>query len=198
MSFKSIENLWSILRGYWHLRHVTSLGARVRVKGKAFVRNQGVIKIGKLVCFWLGPVPTELTAHTGARIEIGDSTMLNYGCIINASKSIKIGARCHLGYYAVILDSAMHRLEIEYRHSPPESKAVVIEDDVWIGTRATILPGVCIGKGSVIASGSVVTKDVPPFTVMAGVPARPIKRVTGKAADAYFDEGSKHSLEVLS
>jgi len=56
-----------------------------------------------------------------------------------------------------------------------EPKAVVIEDDVWIAARAIILPGVRIGKGAVIAAGAVVTKDVPPYTVVGGIPARKIK-----------------------
>ena len=53
---------------------------------------------------------------------------------------------------------------------------VVIEDDVWIGTRSIILPGVTIGKGSVIAAGSVVTKDVPPYNLVGGIPAKIIKK----------------------
>lgn len=53
-------------------------------------------------------------------------------------------------------------------------KPVKIEDYVWIASRATVLPGVTIGKGAVVASGAIVTKDVPPYTVVAGVPARPI------------------------
>lgn len=198
MSLKNIENLWSIVRARWQLRHVTSLGTRVRMRGRAFVRNQGTIKIGNFVCFWHGPVPTELTAQAGAQIKIGNSTMINYGCIINASKSVKVGDRCQLGYYVVILDSAMHRLEMELRHAPPESKAVIIEDDVWIGTRAIILPGVRIGKGSVVASGSIVTKDVPPFTVVAGVPAKPIKKVTGEAANVYFAKQNRSSSEPIA
>jgi len=56
-----------------------------------------------------------------------------------------------------------------------EPKPVVIEDDVWIAARSIILPGVTIGKGAVIAAGAVVTKDVPPYTVVGGVPARKIK-----------------------
>jgi chloramphenicol O-acetyltransferase type B len=53
----------------------------------------------------------------------------------------------------------------------------VIQDDAWIGAGSIILPGVTIGEGAVVAAGSVVTKDVPSYTVVAGVPARPIKRI---------------------
>jgi maltose O-acetyltransferase len=56
------------------------------------------------------------------------------------------------------------------------SRPVVVEDHVWIGTRATILPGVTVGRGAVVATGSVVTKDVAPLDIVGGVPARPIGR----------------------
>lgn len=54
---------------------------------------------------------------------------------------------------------------------------IVIEDDAWIGTGAIILPNVTVGRGAVVGAGAVVTKDVPPYTVVVGIPARPIKRI---------------------
>ena len=66
---------------------------------------------------------------------------------------------------------------------------IIIEDDVWIGYRSTILSGVHIGQGAVIAAGSVVTKDVPPYTVVAGVPAKNIKK-------RFPDEMIKELLEI--
>ncbi|RYE17040.1 MAG: acyltransferase, partial [Sphingobacteriales bacterium] len=55
-------------------------------------------------------------------------------------------------------------------------KFIIIEDDCWIGTNSVVLAGVTVGRGSVIAAGSVVTKDVPPYSVVAGVPAKIIKK----------------------
>lgn len=61
---------------------------------------------------------------------------------------------------------------------------IVVEDDVWIGYRSTVLDGVRIGRGGVVAAGSVVTKDVPPYTIVGGVPARPIKK---RFSDQFID-----------
>jgi acetyltransferase-like isoleucine patch superfamily enzyme len=73
----------------------------------------------------------------------------------------------------MIVDSAFH--ELLDRSKRPASQPVVIEDDVWIGAKASIMPGVTIGRGSVVGTAAVVTKDVPPFSVVAGVPARIVK-----------------------
>jgi maltose O-acetyltransferase len=76
-------------------------------------------------------------------------------------------------------------LTAQHRIDSPDfalvTKPVVIGDNVWIGMRATILPGTTIGRGAVVAAGAVVTGSIPPLTVVAGVPARPIG---GRAADA--------------
>ncbi|WP_165251625.1 DapH/DapD/GlmU-related protein [Adlercreutzia sp. ZJ304] len=61
-----------------------------------------------------------------------------------------------------------------------EPAPIHIEDDVWIGSGAIVLPGVRIGRGSVVAAGAVVTKDVPSMTVVGGIPAKPIKRIATK------------------
>jgi acetyltransferase-like isoleucine patch superfamily enzyme len=72
----------------------------------------------------------------------------------------------------VAITSSTHDPRAEVMHNSSINKMVIIEDDVWIGTHSVILPGIHIGHGSVIAAGAVVTKDVPPLSVVGGVQAR--------------------------
>ncbi|MCD6461281.1 MAG: acyltransferase [Thermoplasmata archaeon] len=107
----------------------------------------------------------------------GDNVTLNMFTWINAAGGVEIGNNVLIGP-RVIIHSANHRFadrETPIRYQGHEYRRVVIEDDVWIGGGAIILPGVRIGKGAVVGAGAVVTKDVPPFSVVAGVPARVIK-----------------------
>ncbi len=118
------------------------------------------------------------TVADGARIEIGNQVGMS-GCVVCATKSIKIGNRVLVGSGAVIVDSDLHPLEAKVRANNPYDKGlsaeVVIGDDVFIGTRAIILKGVTIGVGAVVGAGAVVTRDVAPRSVVAGNPARVIK-----------------------
>lgn len=88
---------------------------------------------------------------------------------------IRLGNRVRVGPCAMIIDTEFHgALNRKFR---PPPRPVIIEDDVWIGAKASVLPGVTIGRGSIVGVGSVVNADVPPFTVVGGVPARPIKKL---------------------
>ena len=145
--------------------------------GRALVTNDGQMSIGDHVVFMRGKVHVELTTQSQGCIRVGAFTQFNYGCILVACRQINIGERCLFGYYVTVLDSAMHQLEPERRHEIPEPEPVNIEDDVWIGTRAIIMPGVTIGRGAVVAAGSIVTKDVAPRTLVAGVPAKFVRSI---------------------
>lgn len=104
-----------------------------------------------------------------AKLEIGNS-FINSDAKIRCHKNISIGNGCAISHDFTIMDSNAH-----YLNGDKKEKEIIIEDNVWIGTRVTIMSGVTIGKGAVIASGAVVTKDVPPKTLVAGVPATVIK-----------------------
>jgi maltose O-acetyltransferase len=112
----------------------------------------------------------------GDTISIGDHSGLGIDCRI--SGPLTIGRNVMMGPEVMIYTSnhEMKDLDqpmIEQGETPKER--VKIEDDVWIGARAIILPGINIGKGAVIAAGAVVTKNVPPYAIMGGNPAKIIK-----------------------
>lgn len=107
----------------------------------------------------------------GGNVEIGDYCFLNFNVSITSVDYIKIGNHVQIANNVVIVDHNHN-----YMQSGLVSKRVVIEDDVWIGANVVVLPGVTIGKGAVIAAGSVVNKDIGSRTVVAGVPAKEIKK----------------------
>ena len=116
-------------------------------------------------------------------IIIGDGTQIGSGAHITAINSIVIGKNVLTGKNVTITDNAHGGTEIEDLSKSPmirvvESKGPVeIEDNVWIGDKATILANVRIGKGSIIGANAVVTKDVPEYTIVGGNPAKIIRRV---------------------
>ncbi len=110
----------------------------------------------------------------GRNIHLGRNVFINSGCCFQDQGGIEIGDNTLIGHQCV-LATINHDLDPEKR-GDMEMRKIVIGRNVWIGAHATILPGVTIGEGSVVAAGAVVTKDVPPFTVVAGVPARAIRK----------------------
>lgn len=108
---------------------------------------------------------------------IGDDVYINARCLFHGgSAQIKIGSRVTFACGVVIhSDSGPNTSPLLQERYPITSGPVTIEDDVWIGTYAVILPGVTIGRGSVIAAHTLVTEDVPPNSLVGGIPARILK-----------------------
>ena len=99
---------------------------------------------------------------------------------------LKVGKDVMMGPYVVIVGDShrFSRTDIPMRlQGTKEYQPVRIDDDVWIGARAIILPGLKIGRGAIIGSGAVVTKDVPPYAICVGNPARVIKYRTDQNSD---------------
>lgn len=159
-----------MIRARVDLRRCQHVGARPRLYGRCHVSNDGVITIGDRLLMHGGTVRCELTTHQGGHLEIGDRVFVNYGCSISAHTMVRIGDGCLIGQYSIIMDCDYHSPEVEGGHG--DARPIVIEDGVWIGARAIILKGVRIGRGAVVAAGSVVTKDVPPGALVGGAPAR--------------------------
>ncbi|GAB59955.1 sugar O-acetyltransferase [Rheinheimera nanhaiensis] len=114
----------------------------------------------------------------GYNITTGAKVFFNFNCVVLDVAEVRIGNNVFFGP-AVQIYTVKHPLDAKARNTLIEQALpVVIEDDVWIGGGAILLPGISIGKGSVVAAGSVVTGDIPPGVVAAGNPCRVIKAVT--------------------
>ncbi|MGI0134333.1 MAG: acyltransferase [Candidatus Micrarchaeaceae archaeon] len=127
--------------------------------------------------------------RAGARLNIGDRTFLGNGLIAVAG-TIDIGSDVMLGWGVTVVDHNSHSVRYSERRGDTERwlrgkkewsvvkiAKVRIEDKAWIGFNAAILKGVTIGEGAVVAAGSVVTKSVPPWTLVGGNPARVIREL---------------------
>ena len=118
--------------------------------------------------------------HTdfGKNIHIGENVFINAGCSFQDQGGITIGDECLIGHHTVI--ATLNHEEQPERRGDLHPAPVIIGNQVWIGANATILPGVTIGDGAIVAAGAVVTKDVPANTVVGGVPARVIKQIDNR------------------
>lgn len=108
-------------------------------------------------------------------LEIGDKTYVNHDSEIRCRSHISIGNNCAIAYGVLIQDSDYHTIYSEKGESQQQTKPVIIGNNVWIGANTIVLKGVSIGDGAIVAAGSVVTKEVPPGTMVAGNPARVIR-----------------------
>ena len=132
------------------------------------------------------------------KFSLGDNSVIeSFSCINNAVGDVVIGNHTRVGLHNTIigpvtigshvnlaqgitvtaLNHNFHDSEKRIDEQGVSTASVTIEDDIWIGANATILPGVCIGQHSVVAAGAVVTKDVPPHSLVAGIPAKVIKQI---------------------
>ena len=125
--------------------------------------------IGKPVDEGFGLFPP-FTTDFGKNITLGKRVFINSGCRFQDQGGITIGDDVLLGHNVVL--ATLNHDPVVARRSSMLPAPIVIGDKVWIGANATVLPGVTIGKGAIVAAGAVVHRDVPPFTVVGGVPAR--------------------------
>ena len=169
-----LKGFLDVINASIRLRNCTK-GKMVTVKGGLRVMAKGKIIVGNNCKIWSHIGTTQISAGPRATIEIGDNTFINTGTIITSRRSIKIGKNCHIANQVIMMDDDFH--DVGKREAKSGKEAIIIGDNVWIATRATILKGVSIGEGAVIAAGAVVTKNVPAFTLVGGVPAKFIKLI---------------------
>ena len=183
---------------YWGV----SLGRGCAFVGRASLvrRRQSVIRIGPNGLFLSAPTSNRhglnrpvmiSTLRPGAEIVIGSDANMS-GTVICAAASVRIGDRVMLGANTTITDTDGHPLDFRERYAAnygldPRVEAtatavapVVIEDDVFIGMHAIVLKGVTIGRGAVVAAGSIVTRDIPADAIAGGTPAQILNRSQGE------------------
>ncbi|MCM0612642.1 acyltransferase [Marinobacter sediminum] len=136
-----------------------------------FLRLNGSI-VGRRVVFYPG-----IWIAPGRKLVLEDDVDIALGVLITSSGGVEIGARSLIGYRAQII-SANHKIPKNRGRifgSGHDKAKVTIGRDVWIGANCVILPGVTIGEGAVVAAGSVVNKDIEPYTIVGGIPAKKLK-----------------------
>ena len=160
------------------LRHKkVSAPKSCRISPDAWIHPRaGEIRLGERVLIAPG-------AMVQGNVQIGDDSSVQAYCNLVGYEGgeIQIGRYVRIGSHTVMV-AANHRFErtdIPIAKQGVKPEPIVIEDDVWIGSRVNLLAGVRIGKGSVIGAGAVVTKDIPPYSVAVGVPARVIATRVG-------------------
>lgn len=139
---------------------------KARIEPGAIIRDQ--VEIGDNAVIMMGA-----SINIGA--VVGAGTMIDMNVVLGGRATV--GKNCHIGAGSVLAGVI----------EPPSAKPVIVEDDVVIGANAVVLEGVTVGKGAVVAAGAIVIEDVPPYTVVAGTPARVIKQI---------DEKTKSKTEI--
>ena len=159
----------------------TSVGKKLKTDGDIpLISGSGDIIIGNNVrignrCSWI----LSSNLHNHPRLVIGDNTTINYLTGISVEEKVEIGNNCVIAGETMIFDNNSHGLNFENgrKMTIDDVSPIKIEDHVWIGMRSFILKGVTVGKGSVVGACSVVTKDVPPMTMVGGNPAKILKEI---------------------
>jgi acetyltransferase-like isoleucine patch superfamily enzyme len=189
---KTKQKIWLYMKLVPDASRLFFLHVQLRIHGVAYgkklrgnpciIRNKGKIELGHNV--FLNSYPdgvlykTGLMAHlTSSLIKIGDNCSLN-GTIVHSRNAVIIGNNCMFGPGVVILDNDSHNPSIDperRRQGKISESPVIIGNNVWVGMRSIIMKGVHIGDNSIIAAGSIVTKNVPNNQLFGGNPATFIK-----------------------
>lgn len=177
--------IYKYLYTSWVSRSFKFVGSNVCIAPSLTLRGGGFVTIGSDSSIGARVTLTAWNKYGSEaftpQIVIGNNSSIGEDSHVTAINKIIIGNNVRMGKKILITDNAhgasdKKLLEIAPNKRPLYSKGpVIIEDNVWIGEKASIMPGVCIGNGVIIGANSVVTKDIPPNCVVAGNPAKVIK-----------------------
>ncbi len=136
------------------------------------VSASGSLRVGR----WTHIISDVVMNATGT-LEIGENTFCSQGVTISAFDRVVIGSWCGIGEYVSIHDNdhGLEPFDVPVSLRPRTTSPIIIGDNVWLGAKATILRGVTIGDGAVIAANAVVTRDIPAGAIAGGVPAKVLK-----------------------
>lgn len=180
-----IVSYWRSIYSYWIQLEFNTVGNNVYIgkmyflKGAKFISLADNVIISERCIFEV--YDTYQNQRFQPKLSIGSNSHIGDDCHITCINNITIGNNVRMGRKIFITDNAHGAseralLDLAPNKRPLVSKGpVVIEDNVWIGELVSIMPGVTVGKGSIIGAGAVVTKDVPPYCVVGGNPAKIIK-----------------------
>ncbi len=166
-----------------HKRRFGAFGEGALLARGVELRNPRYISVGKGASIMRGAILEISTELGNPRMTIGDGVSLGEFSHITCADKVTIGNGVLTGRYVLITDNAHGACDRSSMNTAPMCRpvfskgGVVIGDNVWIGDRAVILPGVTVGEGAVIGANAVVTKDVPAYAVVVGNPARIVKQL---------------------
>lgn len=173
-SFNSIKRL--LYTNYYKKLHRIN-SSKLTITGRCLIHGSGRVQFGNNVTIKTNSYRiVELYSSNDANLVIGDNCYINQGVHISCSKQIVIGSGCLLADEVLIIDNDYHSVAGD----PVKSKPIILENNVWVASRAIILKGVHIGKGAVVGAGAVVTHDVPPRSLVVGNPARVVRQWDAK------------------
>jgi acetyltransferase-like isoleucine patch superfamily enzyme len=175
-----LVKLIAYIRGYlWTSAHCDRKALVCKYGKVRLIRRNALISIGARTTLW-PDIKLSCAGGPGkvARLKIGKRCSIGDRTEIHCGESVAIGDRVIIAWDCNILDRDYHSVDATQERTAPVS----IGNDVWIGCRSIVLKGVNIGDGAVVAAGSVVTKDVPAHTLVAGNPAEIKKEVAGWAS----------------
>ena len=171
--------MWTMTKKFWYILYLIFGAHLPESRRLSLAKKIRGFFSKKIVAYQGEHINIEKKAAFTPELKIGDWSGIGVNCEVNGP--VTIGKYVMMGPEVVIYTSGhnFERTDIPMQQQgSSETKPVVIEDDVWIGRRAIIMPGVHIGKGCVIGAGAIVTKDVPDYCVVGGVPAKILKRRT--------------------
>lgn len=167
---KKPYDLWEkLFRNGWQRYMLFQVGLVPSHHIRRFVYRALGAEIGKNVVFHFR---TEVRGLH--RLKIGDGTIIGDNALLAAQRGLTIGKNVNLSSNVSIYSGAHDHRDPYFRSTAATTRPITIGDRVWIGSNAIILTGVNIGEGAVVCAGAVVTKDVEPYTVVAGIPARKV------------------------